>query len=165
MVTAQKIFAANLREACSTRASISQVSREIGVNRQQFNRYINGQALPFADNRLRIARAFAVEPADFDLPREEFRMRLGPFVNREGPGDILLDGYPGDLNALQRYLGFYQTYHQSMSWPGRIVCSCAHLKEHDGRVVVTSRERVIDEPSGIRQHSRYVGLVAYRRNR
>src|SRR5690606_12438579 len=53
----------------------------------------------------------------------------------------------------------------SMSWPGRIVCSCAHRKEHDGRVVVTSRERVIDEPSGIRQHSRYVGLVAYRRNR
>src|SRR5690606_1601012 len=109
MVTAQKMFAANLREACSTRASISQVCREIGVNRERFNGDISGQALPSAYNRLRIARAFAVEPEDFDLPREEFRKRLGPCVNREGPGDILLDGYPGDLNALQRYLGFYQT--------------------------------------------------------
>ena len=165
MTEAQQFFAANLREACSTRASISQVCREIDVNRQQFNRYINGQALPSAHNRLRIARAFAVEPEDFDLPREEFRRRLGPCVSRDGPGDILLDGYPGDLSALRRYLGFYQTYHLSMSWPGKVVCSCAHLKERDGRVVVTSRERIIDRASGIRQHSRYVGLAAYWRNR
>ncbi|TWG99523.1 hypothetical protein L598_001400000610 [Mesorhizobium sp. J18] len=165
MTSAHKIFAANLREACSTRASISQVCREIGVNRQQFNRYINGQALPSAHNRHRIARAFAVEPEDFDLPRQEFRKRLGPCVSRDNAGDILLDGYPGDLNSLRRYLGFYQTYHLSMSWPGKVVCSCVHLKERDGRVVVTSRERIIDRASGIRQHSRYVGLAAYRRNR
>lgn len=165
MLAARQIFAANLREACSTRASISQVCREIGVNRQQFNRYINGQSVPSAHNRRRIAEAFAVEPEDFHLPREEFRRRLGPCAKHDGPGDVLLNGYPGDLNALQRYLGFYQTYHMSMSWPGQVVCSCAHLKERDGFVVVTTLERISDKASGIRQHSRYVGLVAFRRNR
>src|SRR5690606_11998189 len=165
MVTAQKIFAANLREACSTRASISQVCREIGVNRQQFNRYINGQALPSAHNRLRIARVFAIEPEDFDLPRDAFRKRLAPAMGRHVPGDVLLDAYSGDITALSRYLGFYQTYHLSMSWPGRVVCACAHLKEHDGRIVVTTRERISDAAHGIDLRSRYVGLAAYWRNR
>ena len=163
-VTRQQ-FASNLREACSTRASISEVCREVGVNRQQFNRYIHGQALPSAHNRLRIAQVFDVEPEDFDLPRDEFRRRLVPSVKRNVPDDILLDAYPGDLSALERYLGFYQTYPLSMSWPGRVVCACAHLKECDGRVVVTTIERISDRASGVRLRSRYVGLAAYRRNR
>src|SRR5690606_41264686 len=109
MVTAQKIFAANLREACSTRASISQVCREIGVNRQQYNRYINGQALPSAHNRLRIARAFADEPEDLDLPREEVGQHLGPCVNLGGRGDARLDGYPAALKDVPRYVAFEQS--------------------------------------------------------
>lgn len=165
MDATRQLFAANLRQACSTRASISLICREIGLNRQQFNRYINGQALPSAHNRLRIARMFAIEPEDFDLPRDEFRKLLAPSIKRESPSNILLDAYPGDIAVLERYLGFYQTYHLSMSWPGKVVCACAHLKERDGRVVITTLERISDKASGISLRSRYVGLVAYRRNR
>ena len=39
-------FTVNLRAACATRRSISEVCREIGINRQQFNRYISGEARP-----------------------------------------------------------------------------------------------------------------------
>lgn len=154
-----------MRQACSTRPSISRICREAGLNRQQFNRYTNGQAVPSAYNRLRIARLFGIEPEDFDLPRDEFRKRLAPSEARAAPGGTLLDAYPGDIAALERYLGFYQTYHLSMSWPGRVVCACAHVKKHDGRVVVTTRERMRDEASGIDLRSRYIGLAAYRRNR
>ena len=160
-----QLFASNLRDACSTRPSISQICREIGLNRQQFNRYINGHALPSAHNRLRIARVFGIEPEDFDLPRDEFRRRLTPSLKRNEPSDILFDAYPGDISLLARYLGFYQTYHLSMSWPGRVVCACAHLKERDGRVVVTTLERIDDRASGISLRSRYTGLAAYQRNR
>lgn len=160
------VFAANLREACSRRVSVSEVCREIGVNRQQFNRYISGQALPSPHNRLRIARAFGVEPADFDLPPTAFRARLAAGgTGRSVTDDLLVSAYPGDLAQLRRYLGFYQTYHLSLSWPGRVVCSCTHLKERDGRVLVTSLERIVDREGAIDQRSRYLGLAAFRLNR
>lgn len=160
------LFATNLREACSRRISVSEVCREIGLNRQQFNRYIGGQSLPSAHNRLRIARFFGVEPADFDLPPAAFRARLAPDrARRSVTDDLLLSAYPGDIAQMRRYLGFYQTYHLSLSWPGRVVCSCTHLKERAGRVLATSLERIVDRQGGIDQRSRYLGLAAFRRNR
>jgi transcriptional regulator with XRE-family HTH domain len=160
----QRNFAHNLREACSTRTSISEVCREIGFNRQQFNRYINGQALPSAHNRLRIAQFFDIPPEDFELPREAFRKRLAPRSRHDDP-DTLMEAYPGDLSVLQRYLGFYQSYHLSMSWRGRVVCGCAHLRIRDAQVRVTSRERITEAETGISMHSRYIGLVSCQRDR
>ncbi len=158
-------FGENLRLACSTRHSISELCRAVGINRQQFNRYINGGTLPSAHNRLRIATVFGLDPADFDLPAGAFRRRLEekrrPAL-AEGP---LADAFPGNLQALRPYLGFYQTWHVSLSWPDLIVCSCAHLRERDGQIRVTSLERIEDAQSGIRQRSRYVGLAAFQRQR
>ena len=158
-------FCGNLRLACSTRQSISELCRTIGINRQQFNRYINAGALPSAHNRLRIAGAFGLDPDDFDQPTGIFRRKLSaqrrPMAD-DGPLD---DAFPGDLAELRPYLGFYQTWHVSPSWPGRIVCSCAHLKEKDGKVLVTSLEHIEDTEGGIVQRSRYVGLAAFRRQR
>ncbi|MGY6707145.1 MAG: helix-turn-helix domain-containing protein [Rhizobiaceae bacterium] len=161
----QQTFAANLKHACSTRPSISHFCREVGLNRQQFNRYINGQARPSAHNLLRIATAFGLEPDDFLAAPAEFRRRLVTGHAAPDPHNPLLDAFPGDLSALRRYLGFYQTYHRSLSWPDQIVCSCAHLREEADHVVVTTLERIEDVESGIRQRSRYVGLAAFCRNR
>lgn len=158
-------FCANLKYACSTRGSISLFCREIGVNRQQFNRYIHGQSRPSAHNLLRIASAFGLTPEEFTIAPEEFRFRLASGHAPPDPRHPLLDAFPGDLAALRRYLGFYQSYHLSLSWPGHVVCSCAHLREEEGHVVVTTLERIEDAESGIRQRSRYVGLAAFCRNR
>ncbi|MFC5385131.1 helix-turn-helix domain-containing protein [Aquamicrobium segne] len=158
-------YSENLRLACATCKSISELCRSIDINRQQFNRYINSGARPSAHNRHRIARFFGFEAEDFDLPVSVFRHRLETRhqpLPAQGP---LADAFPGDLDALQPYLGFYQTWHVSLSWPGQIVCSCAHLRERDGQVVVTSLERIEDAQSGIRQRSRYVGLAAFQRRR
>lgn len=158
-------FGENLKLACATRQSISELCRAIGINRQQFNRYINAGTLPSAHNRLRIATFFGLQPADFDLAASTFRRKLETrrqSLPAEGP---LADAFPGNLPALRPYLGFYQTWHVSLSWPDRIVCSCAHMRERDGQIVVTSLERIEDAESGIRQRSRYVGLAACRRQR
>jgi transcriptional regulator with XRE-family HTH domain len=158
-------FSDNLRLACSTRQSISELCRAIGINRQQFNRYINAGASPSAHNRLRIAAAFGLDPDDFDQPKSAFRRKLNA-QRRPATEDGPLDGaYPGDLGALRPYFGFYQTWHVSLSWPGRIVCSCAHMREKDGKVLITSLERIEEPGSGITQRSRYVGLAAFRRQR
>ena len=158
-------FFDNLRLACSTRASISDLCRAVGINRQQFNRYINANCQPSAHNLLRIAAAFGLEPADFDLPTAIFRRKLEQAKRPRPTEGPLADAFPGNPQALRPYLGFYQTWHVSLSWPDRIVCSCAHLRESQGQVLVTSLERIDDLESGIRQRSRYVGLAAFQRNR
>ncbi|CCV09627.1 conserved hypothetical protein [Mesorhizobium metallidurans STM 2683] len=162
-------FSSNLRLACSSRRSISDLCRAVGLNRQQFNRYLNTGTLPSAHNRSRIAAAFGLDPADFALPPQAFRLKLlasSQSVARPNPSlGPLGSAFPGDLKALRAYLGFYQAWHTSLSWPGRIVCSCSHLREMDGKVLVTSLERIVDQESGIVQRSRYLGLVAFRHER
>lgn len=158
-------LAENLRYACATMPSVSHFCRQHGFNRQQFNRYISGQSRPSPNNLLRIATAFDLEPASFDLGPENFRAVMS---SRRFPAlhqSPLDDAFPGDIVQLRRYLGFYQTWHVSLSWPGRIVCSCTHLVEQNDKIVVTSIERIEDAESGIRQRSRYHGLAAYRRGR
>jgi len=145
--------------------SVSQFCRGYGFNRQQFNRYIAGQSRPSANNLLRIAEAFGLEPEDFELGRDQFAAALKRTAVPAERAAPLEDAFPGDICELRKYLGFYQTWHVSLSWPGRIVCSCAHLVERDGMVVVTSLERIADDENGIRQRSRYHGLAAYRRGR
>lgn len=158
-------FTENLRFACATRPSISQICREIGINRQQFNRYISGEARPSAHNLSRIAAFFGVGSQDFSLAAAAFQKRMTRPDQRRVDGGLLLEGLPGDLPSLRRHLGYYQTYHLSPSWPGLVVCSCARLMEDNGSVQVKSIERIRDAAHEIRQYSKYIGLAAYLRNR
>jgi transcriptional regulator with XRE-family HTH domain len=158
-------FAANLRFACATRRSISQICREIGINRQQFNRYISGEARPSAHNVARIAGFFGLQAQDFSLSAKLFEARMvRPDRDRSEAG-LLLEGFPGDLAGLRRHVGYYQTYHLSPSWPGRVVCSCARIHEESGSIRVKSIERIRDAANEIQQFSKYVGLVTFWRNR
>ena len=158
-------FTENLRFACATRPSISQICRDIGINRQQFNRYISGEARPSAHNLGRIAAFFGVGSHDFSLATAVFQTRMTRPDQRRVDGGLLLEGLPGDLASLRRHLGYFQTYHFSPSWPGLIVCSCARLLEENGSVHVKSIERIRDAAHEIRQYSKYVGLAAFLRNR
>ncbi|NTF45575.1 helix-turn-helix transcriptional regulator [Rhizobium rhizogenes] len=155
----------NLKIACATQRSISHVCRAIDINRQQFNRYINGETRPSAHNLARIANYFDLDAADFLLAPKLFRERLrGPSVG-SNEGSELFKAFPGNLAALRRHLGYFQTYHRSPSWPGMVVCSCSRLSEQDGLVRVKSMERLRDLGNGIQQFSKYVGLAALYRNR
>jgi hypothetical protein len=158
-------FSNNLKLACSTHRSASDLCRTIGINRQQFNRYLNAGTLPSAHNLLTIAAAFGLEPADFDLAPRVFRSKLGERRRQTALQWPLVDAFPGDLHALGPYLGFYQTWHTSLSWPERIVCACSHLRESGGQILVSTLERIEDAENGIVQRSRYRGLVAYRHQR
>lgn len=158
-------FSTNLRQACSTRKSVSEICRQLGINRQQFNRYVNGEAVPSPHNLARIAAFFGVRPADFSLDPPLFEQRLSSASGSAFETDALRACFPGNLPSLRRHLGYYQTYHVSLSWPGMIVSSCARLDEHDGMVRVKSIERIQDRPHEIRQFSKYVGLASFLRNR
>jgi transcriptional regulator with XRE-family HTH domain len=155
----------NLKIACATQRSISHLCRAIDINRQQFNRYINGQTRPSAHNLARIANHFDVEAADFFLAPTLFRKRLSKSVVGAYEGSELFNAFPGNLRALRRHIGYFQTYHRSPSWPEMVVCSCSRLTEQGGLMHVKSMERLRDPGNGIQQLSKYVGLAAFYRNR
>jgi len=155
----------NLKIACATQRSISHLCRAIDINRQQFNRYINGQTRPSAHNLARIANYFDLDAADFDLAPKQFRERLHKPVLGINGGSELLKAFPGNLIALRRHIGYFQTYYRSPSWPGMVVCSCSRLIEQGGLVQAKSMERLRDLGSGIQQFSKYLGLAAFYRNR
>ncbi|MFK7939160.1 MAG: helix-turn-helix domain-containing protein [Roseovarius sp.] len=160
-------FAQNLRSICADYGSIAQVCREIGINRQQFNRYLNGGGLPSAHNMRRIARHFDLTEADLLSDHEEFTRRH--ILNRKrvagGPVDLMIGPFRDQTQLLRRYLGFYHSHFQTPTWEGMILRSLIWLYEKDGYVMSRSVERVIAKDGSVHQKSRYDGMVAQRGNR
>ena len=61
-------FAFNLARLCKRAASIAAVCRGTQINRQQFNRYLAGQSIPSAANRLKICRYFNISESELFRP-------------------------------------------------------------------------------------------------
>lgn len=55
-------FADNLRALCTRHGSIAAVCRALGMNRQQFNKYLAGSTLPSGATLERICGFFSIEP-------------------------------------------------------------------------------------------------------
>ena len=161
------IFSENLREICAEHGSIAQVCREIGINRQQFNRYLNGSGLPSAHNLRRIARYFDLTDADLFSDPTEFRRQQikGQTRLSAGPAELMTGAFREQANTLRRYLGFYHAHFLTPTWEGKILRSLAWLYEEDGFVRTRSIERVRSEKDGIFQNSRYEGLATQRGSR
>lgn len=65
------VFGQNLRELVADQASVSDVCRRIGINRAQFNRYMNGESYPRPDRLKQICDFFGVDARILTEPLEE----------------------------------------------------------------------------------------------
>ena len=65
-------FRENLRLLCSYYDSVSEVCRRLGINRQQFNKYLAGRALPSHHNLRRMCEFFGIEEGEIFLPPRRF---------------------------------------------------------------------------------------------
>ncbi len=162
-----KSFSANLRSICAEYGSVSKVCREIGMNRQQFNRYVNDGSVPSSYNLRRIARFFDVLEADLLAGHDEFTTRY--IQNRNStassPSDLMLRPFKEQANILRRYLGFYHSHFQSPSWEGMILRSLVWLYEKDGYVMTRTLEHVTSNDGNRIHRSRYEGMAAQRGDR
>jgi len=61
IMSLRKTFAANLARLCASKPSIAAVCRETKINRQQFNRYLSGAALPNDKNLRKICQCFDID--------------------------------------------------------------------------------------------------------
>ncbi|HEY9538593.1 MAG TPA: helix-turn-helix transcriptional regulator [Kiloniellaceae bacterium] len=162
-----EVFAENLRLLCSYYESVSAVCRRLGMNRQQFNKYLAGHSMPSRHNLRRICAFFGVEEAEIMLPNRRFAeiVELRPRGRRDGseqPIDLqhieLLRRLSG--NKLDAYLGYYYRYFYSYGFPGRIVKSLLGLYRKDG-IYYTKNVGILSDRSEERPYSihfKYLGL-------
>ncbi len=129
---------ANLRYLSSLYPSIAEVCRRLGINRQQYNKYLAGQARPSRHNLRRICDFFGV--SEWELLLEERRFAELVSVRRSPAGGEALAGPLAHVEALyrhsaslERYVGYYYRYFYSFGYPGKIIKSFAAIFEHDQR--------------------------------
>lgn len=162
-----KDFSMNLRSLCAEVGPIAKTCRDIGINRQQFSRYLSGAGLPSAHNLRRIARHFGLSEAELFSDHEEFTQRQ--ILNRKrylrGPVDLMIGPFRDQAGPLRRYLGFYHGHFQTPSWENMVLRSLIWLYEKDGFVMTRSLERVTAPDGSTRQKSRYEGMVMQAGNR
>lgn len=138
---------ANLKLLCSHYRSISEVCRQLAINRAQFNKYLSGQSQPTPYNRKRIGDFFGVEDYELGLPPEQFARLIGartsaqPRQPSNDPLLRLLQPLRAEAGDLGRYCGYYFEYANCMSVPGSILLSLVHLYEEDGVFLFERQER------------------------
>ena len=167
-------FQTNLRWVCGYYKSISEVCRKIGINRQQFNKYLNGTSEPSEYNMRLICNFFGVEEYEILKPHDEFKYTID--VN-EAPATSA-DQAPArhgetatifnqENNVPSMYLGYYYKYYQSFSDPGKILKAFVHIYTDNGISRYKCIERLGDPAN--RTDSRfvfkYVGVAQFLRDR
>jgi transcriptional regulator with XRE-family HTH domain len=154
-------LAENLRLLATSRRSVSELCRELGFNRQQFARYLSGEARPSPHNLKRISEGLSVPAADLLSPHDEFSRRHGRLPQgREGLA--LLDrAFPGDIRRLRPLLGFYHGYFEVPGAPDTLFRSLVSLYEEDGRIHSKSIERRANRDISTGYLSKYRGLASW----
>lgn len=127
----QENFAANLRLLCGRQGSVSQVCSRIGINRQQFNKYLSGRHMPSTRNARLIANHFGLATSILFVEPEQFhalvdgnyfetfeRLRLLPQVTN------FLDVATVESKAVgDDIVGVYDRYHYSSIYARKILRS------------------------------------------
>ena len=165
--TAAPDLVANLRFAASFLPSVSRLCRDIGLNRQQVNKYLSGASRPSPYNLRRIAAYFGIEPEDLAGPRERFariwRQRGSlPAVQRDPLRlpEHLRDAFlRPDIDA-ERFLGVCHCYINSFSWPGHVLRYVMRIGRAGSWIVTKSVGRYAAEPdSGERYLMKCAGVA------
>lgn len=159
-------FPQNLRLLCGFYKSISDVCRRLGINRSQFNRYLNGRSQPSANMMLKLCDYFGVEEHEIHLPHSQFErlVKVRPRRTEDEKTSLMTESLEhlkalNDLPGLEKYLGYYFEYYQSMACPGRILRTLICLEQREGQVFYQRTERLKPTPGEKICHGVYRGIV------
>lgn len=123
----KRIIGENITRLAKSRGNISTVCRRLGINRQQFNKYLSGQHVPSQVNLNAICDFFGVKFADLISPDmeipdvthpSEFLVGYQSFLNSPFLQSVLA---ASDSSRISEYAGTYNKYHYSSIYKGDIV--------------------------------------------
>ena len=160
-------FSKNLRHICAERVSVAQICREIGINPQQFNRYLSGAGMPSAHNLRRICLYFEVDEQDLLADHETFKGLRGQMNKDASPlrKDPFANAFPGDIARLRGFLGAYHIHFLSPSWQGNVMVGATFLDEYEGQILTRTVERGLGPERELLQRTRYDGKASYHGSR
>ena len=157
----------NLRYLCAEKPSVAMVCREIGINHQQFSKYLSGRSKPSAHNLRRIANYFGIEEAQLTSSHRElvriYRASRSTLQTRRA--DPLSGVFPGDLAKLRPFLGAYQVFFNAPIVRGGVVINTVFLDERNGVVYSRLIEALKGKSQARRRWTRCDGKVAYQDGR
>ncbi|MEL7255135.1 MAG: helix-turn-helix transcriptional regulator [Pseudomonadota bacterium] len=127
----RQVFGNNLRRLTGQFKSVSEVCRELGINRTQFNRYLSGESFPRPDVLHRICVFFDVDARVLLEPLDTVRHGYGDLINHP-----MLEGFFGrttvDVPETVFPSGFYRFARQSFLDANQFVMGIVLIKRSDG---------------------------------
>ena len=136
-------FSQNLRLLCGYYKSVATVCRSLAINRQQFNKYLGAQAMPSTFTLRKICAFFGVDEEEIFSEHEAFRALLNrQRTPREPDNAVPADFFPGSVQALSKYQGYYFVYLMSPSAPGEVIKSITRLTRSGNRIISKTYERI-----------------------
>jgi transcriptional regulator with XRE-family HTH domain len=149
-------FVENLRFLCAHFHSVAEICRSLGMNRQQFNKYLSGQSEPSLRNLKRITDFFGVDEYEITLPHKEFVRLVRPKRGQVRETELLeqlltqIDMASGEEQAaLAAYDGTYAAYFCTPVWSNHIVRSLTTMS-FDGPSCLTKSVQRLYLPGGTR---------------
>jgi transcriptional regulator with XRE-family HTH domain len=160
-------IAANLRKLSSLYNSVAEVSRKVGINRQQFNKYLSGDSLPSLRNLRLITDFFGVDEFEILLPPAEFATSVLPRARAKQPSMVGTASFlPAPSEASQmflaRYCGYYHIYFCTPVWSNHVIRALMRVYQQDGRTVTRTIQCIREGRSGRRAGpvQKFRGIVA-----
>ena len=147
----RSMFGENLRELSQAFPSVSELSRQLGINRTQFNRYLSGESFPRPDVLARICKFFDVDARVLLEP-------VGSIGTDNNPlgGDFLgsyLGSSVGEIPEATFPSGFYRFSRRSFIDPNQYVIGLVRVWREEGATLVRGLEaRSAMEAQGLPTH-------------
>lgn len=123
----RNFFGANLRQLTERAGSVSETCRRLGINRTQFNRYLNGEAFPRPDVLARICTYFDVDANIMIRPLSEVSLSLNPLL---ASLHRLADPLPGEVYSVPETVcptGIYRIWRRSFMWREHALASTCRI--------------------------------------
>jgi len=140
-------LAANLKLLCSLYPSVAQVCRELGINRQQFNKYLAAHSMPTPHTLRRICEFFDVDQTGIvsapDVFATEMARRDSGMPDRRQVATRTFETRSrSDRETLRNYCGYYNTYFNTPAQYGSIIRGFCAIYERNGQIRTRTYERL-----------------------
>lgn len=133
-----KMFSSNLKELSKAYPSISELTRQIGINRTQFNRYLSGESFPRPDILAKMCMFFNVDARVLLEPVEQIENQpistsdtfLTGFF-RSGVPPLAEETFPS---------GFYKFSRRSFIEPEQFIVGLVYVKRQGSNTYIRGYE-------------------------
>jgi len=125
------IFSQNLRILIESNGSVAKASRDLGINRAQLNRYLNGESHPRPDALQQICQFFGTDARILVTPLAELLSTRPDLMTHPEVAEFTA----ADVRTVDELMlpsGFYRCTRNSFLYAGKFVLSLLYVYRKDG---------------------------------